>query len=156
MTYEDLRYPMADVYVQLGLLGRRLEEIDAQVAELRDARASLELEIKALASQLVAGDPPTPALSATQRKSNGPTLSAAELALPPRYVRLLSLLAENPGSDVAQLARRVYGKADKTSRINVSSDFSRLKSDGFVAPVRRGEFRLTDKGTALFSGGSRP
>jgi len=148
---------MADIYVQLGLLGRRVEEIDVKMAELVAERNSLEHQMKGLAAKIVTAAPssspavvkPSAAAFFSQKAAS------TQEGLPPRYVRLLVRLSKSPGADVGKLAAQIYGNDEKSSRINVSSDFSRLKADGYVDAVRRGVFSLTEKGKAIVAGGAR-
>lgn len=136
---------MSDVYASLGALARNIEAIDAQIAELQVQRAEVEIQVRALALQLVG---PTPSAPSSQAGATQLTLISPS-DLPKRQLRLLKILADKPGLDSAAIAKNIYGNADKASRINVSSEFSRLKAGDYVRPLTRGIFELTEKGKAV-------
>ena len=131
---------MADIYRELGALGLELQEIEVQQAQLLERRAEVERRMRSLAGQIVEAKPDAP---------QGP----GRVVIAPRYRRLLELLRKHPGAPVVHLARLIYGNSEKSSRINVSSDFSRLRASGFVESERRGRFTLTPKGNWILDGG---
>lgn len=133
---------MTDVYGSLGALARNIEAIDAQIADLQKQRGEIESQIRAVALQLVTTKPSVHGAPGTQLKLIGSS------DLPARQVRLLKLLTEKPGLDSSAIAKSIYGDTERSSRTNVSSEFSRLKAGGYVESAARGIFEITEKGRA--------
>jgi hypothetical protein len=134
---------MEDVYQELSALGRERDEVSEQEAKLKAHREKIEARIRELAARLVAGS----GEQTRRTESDGEELA-------PRYRKLLSVLRNYPaGQEVSHLARMIYGNDAKTSRINVSSDFSRLRTLGYVDPIHRGTFKITEKGLRALNGG---
>lgn len=142
---------MADVYVKIGALGRQIEAVDAEIADLVRKRGEFERELKELAATLMVSTVFTP-ISFPDAPPSNPDQHEE---MPPRFAKILNLVVKHPGADIRQLARQIYGNGEKTSRINVSSDLSRLKSEGLVQPIKRGVFQITERGRAVLNGGHR-
>lgn len=130
-------------------------EMDAVVAPLKAERVLVQAEIDKVAAQIVA-------LSSAARVSQEQAHSAPEVdddsepepdvvQIPPRRRKLLALLAAHPSADYAELCLKMYGKDNQSVRSALSAEFSGLKSTGFVEPVDRGQYKLTDLGRLVTS-----
>ena len=71
--------------------------------------------------------------------------------VPARQRQFLQLLRDNPQGDAAFFARAVYHEDSRKARINVSANFSLLKTDGCVESLGAGRFRVTEKGLAALT-----
>ena len=77
--------------------------------------------------------------------SHAPTATDTRPA--PRKLDLLRMLRAKPDGDISFFALRMYRNDGRRSRVNVSSYFSDLKAEGYVASGEiPGTFRLLEKG----------
>lgn len=118
----------------------RRAAIDSEIHELTRERDELEESIRSMARELVGGG----------HQERHTTTIAPATTFPRRFMRLLEHMTVGVDVDAGTLALRAFGESNETTRKNVSSDLSRMKSDGLVDAVSRGVFRITQKGKVAY------
>jgi hypothetical protein len=170
---------MVDLYADMSAAIAERTAIDAEMTRLKAARHEAEQRIRVIAAEMLKDTEHLPVAEqaslfqrpstngATETTANGTAATTADTdavteedddevagsdeigRLPPRMLELLRLLRSMPEADYGVFAKKMYGSDTRTTRLSVTSYFSRLKSDRYIESIGPAKFKLTEKGAEI-------